>query len=200
MFQRRDAIVEPFISPRLNASETVSTTEKIPNNRQKGYEQMLQPLMLERRGKKGFSPTDQNVIPSNKLIKVIGNLSTTYFTAEWSSGWRTLRNVSGLTSKIPSLASAITFHKKKTRTDVQRYLKFESCDRFLIEILLGNTNSPDTCERRIWQIFLGMLDSIKQLEKLDSVYKVFLFRTVGQKLARGNTQIVIRRYLIPRVK
>lgn len=93
-------------------------------------------------GKKGFSPTDQNVIPSNKLIKVIGNLSTTYFTAEWSSSWRTLRNVSGLTSKIPSLASAQTFHKKKTSTDVQRYLKFESCDRFLIEILLGTTNSP----------------------------------------------------------
>lgn len=87
VFQRGDAVVEPFISPRLNASETVSTTEKIPNNRQKGYEEMLQPLMLERREKKeGFSPTDQNVIPSNKLIKVIGNLSTTYFTAEWSSG------------------------------------------------------------------------------------------------------------------
>lgn len=54
VFQRGDAIVEPFISARLSASETVSTTEKIPNNRQKGYEEMLQPLMLERREKKAF--------------------------------------------------------------------------------------------------------------------------------------------------
>lgn len=54
VFERRDAIVEPFISPRLNASETISTTEKIPNNRQKGYEEMLRPLMLEWREKKAF--------------------------------------------------------------------------------------------------------------------------------------------------
>lgn len=52
-------VVEPFISPRLNASETVSTTEKIPNNRQKGYEEMLAAFDAGKEGKKGRLFTDR---------------------------------------------------------------------------------------------------------------------------------------------
>lgn len=72
--QRWGAIDKPY----SKASETIDHRENLKQLR------AFQPLMLQSKKKKGsFSLTDQNVIPTNKLIKVIGNLSTTYFTAEY---------------------------------------------------------------------------------------------------------------------